>query len=158
MVSTVLVAFRVNATPTRAFEAFTEEIALWWRPHRLFQITPRGDGVLRFEPGPEGRLVAQLPDGKVHELGRITVWAPGERLVVGWRPASVPPDQATELEVRFEAIGAETRVTVEHRGWDGVARENAARHGFPDGPFLQHTARWWQGELAALARQIDDMP
>jgi uncharacterized protein YndB with AHSA1/START domain len=158
MVSTVLVALRVKTTPARAFEAFTDEIGLWWRPHPLFQITPRGDGALKFEPGPEGRLVTELPDGKVHELGRIKIWAPGERLVVGWRPGSVPPEQATELEVRFEAVGEETRVTVEHRGWDRVERENAARHGFPDAPFLQHTARWWQAELASLARRIDDTP
>lgn len=158
MVSTVLVALRVKTTPARAFEAFTEEIGLWWRSHPLFRITPRGDGVLKFEPGPEGRLITELPDGKVHELGRIKVWAPGERLVVGWRPGSVPPDEATELEVRFEAVGDETRVTVEHRGWDRVQRENAARHGFPDEPFLQHTARWWQAELAALAGRIDNTP
>jgi hypothetical protein len=27
----VLVALRVKATPERAFDVFTEEIALWWR-------------------------------------------------------------------------------------------------------------------------------
>jgi len=40
----VLVALRVNATPERAFDAFTEEISQWWRPDPLFQITPKGDG------------------------------------------------------------------------------------------------------------------
>lgn len=154
MVSTVLVALRVAATPQRAFEVFTQEIATWWRPHPLFQITPRGDGVLRFEPGPGGRLIAELPNGQVHEVGKIKVWAPGERLVVGWRPGSVPPEQATELEVRFEAVGQETRVTVEHRGWDRVDQANAARHGFPEGPFLQRTAEWWRGELASLRQWL----
>lgn len=45
----VLVALRVKATPERAFDVFTEEIALWWRPDPLFQITPRGDGTLVFD-------------------------------------------------------------------------------------------------------------
>ena len=156
MTSTVLVALRVKATPAGAFEAFTAEIGLWWRPHPLFQITPRGDGVLRFEPGEGGRLVTELPNGKVHEIGRVSVWAPGERLVLSWRPGSVPPEQATELEVRFEAIGAETRVTVEHRGWDRVPPENAARHGFPEAPFLQRASEWWRFELANLARRCDE--
>jgi hypothetical protein len=34
------------------------------------------------------------------------------------------------------ARSAETRVTVEHRGWDSVPQEHVARHGFPDAVFL----------------------
>jgi hypothetical protein len=76
------VSIRVGATPLRAFEAFTEEIGDWWRPNPLFALTPRGDGHLRFEPGEGGRLVATLANGKEFEVGRITVWKPGERLAV----------------------------------------------------------------------------
>ena len=151
MVSKVIVALRVKATSARAFEAFTAEIAQWWQPNGMFELTPRGDGVLRFEPGPDGRLVTTLANGKEYEIGRVSVWAPGERLVVGWRPATVPPEQATELEVRFEPVGEETRITVEHRGWDRVPGENAARHGFPLTIFLQHEAAWWRAQLQSLA-------
>ena len=147
MTSAVIVSLRVKIDPDRAFEAFTREIALWWSPNPLFQLTPRGDGTLRFDGGPEGRLVTTLPNGKEYVVGRISVWAPGERLVVGWRPASVPPEQATELEVRFEAVGDETRVTVEHRGWDRVPAENAARHGFPEAVFLRREGEWWTAML-----------
>lgn len=156
MTSTVLVALRVAATPERAFAAFTDDIATWWQPNPLFQLTPRGDGALRFEPGPEGRLLADLPNGNTHEVGRIRVWEPPRRLVVGWRPAGVPPDRASELEVRFEPIGPETRVTVEHRGWDAVPPESAARHGFPDAILLARTGDWWRRQLAALARRVAD--
>jgi hypothetical protein len=39
MTSKVYVALRVPADPMRAFEAFTDEIALWWQPSSLFQVT-----------------------------------------------------------------------------------------------------------------------
>ncbi|MCU1343739.1 MAG: Activator of Hsp90 ATPase 1 family protein, partial [Acidimicrobiia bacterium] len=50
--SRVLVAMRVRASPERAFSAFTEEIAQWWKPNGLFQFTENRNGTLAFEPGP----------------------------------------------------------------------------------------------------------
>jgi hypothetical protein len=73
MTAAVIISIRVDATPLRAFEAFTEEIGEWWRPNPLFALTPRGDGHLRFEPGEGGRLVATLANGKEFEVGRITL-------------------------------------------------------------------------------------
>ena len=104
-----MVALRVAASPARAFEVFTGEIGLWWRPNPLFRFTPRDPGVLSFEPGEGGRLVETLANGKVFEIGRIQVWSPPRRLVVGWRQATFAPGQDTEVEVRFEAVGEETR-------------------------------------------------
>jgi uncharacterized protein YndB with AHSA1/START domain len=130
MTAAVIVSIRVDATPLRAFEAFTEEIGEWWRPNPLFALTPRGDGHLRFEPGEGGRLVATLANGKEFEVGRITVWEPGERLALTWRQATFASGRSTQLDVRFEAVGDQTRVTVEHRGWDEIPQDHVARHGF----------------------------
>jgi uncharacterized protein YndB with AHSA1/START domain len=88
MTSAVVVSLRVAASPQRAFEAFTQEIGAWWRPNGLFQLTPRGDGELRFEGGEGGRLVTALPTGKEFEIGRISAWVPGERLAFTWRQAT----------------------------------------------------------------------
>lgn len=151
MTAAVIVSVRVGAPPARAFEAFTEEIGEWWRSHPLFQLTPNGDGYLRFEPGEGGRLIATLANGKQFEVGRITVWKPGERLALTWRQATFAPDQTTELEVRFEAIGDETRVTVEHRGWDLIPQDHAARHGFGLLPFQHRQADHWRILLASLS-------
>lgn len=148
--SAVQVSLRVRADPARAFAVFTEQIGAWWRPSALFQLTPRGDGRLRFEPGEGGRLVTTLPNGREFEVGRITAWAPGERLAFTWRQATFAPDQVTSVEVRFEPVGAETRVTVEHRGWDAIPQEHVARHGFPLAVFLQRAGEQWQAALAAL--------
>jgi uncharacterized protein YndB with AHSA1/START domain len=148
--SRVLVAIRVRAAPERAFAVFTGDIGAWWRPNRMFAFTPRDPGVLSFEPCEGGRLIQTLASGKVFEIGRIRVWAPPERLVFGWRQATFAPDQMTEVEVRFEALGEETRVTVEHRGWDSVPAAHVARHGFPDQVFLVRHGEWWRDLLASL--------
>ena len=105
MTSQVYVALRVPGNSLRAFEAFTDEIALWWQPSSLFQLTPRGDGRLAFEPGVDGRLLTRFANGEEFEIGRISIWEPGRRLVFTWRPASFTPEQSTEVEVRFEGVG-----------------------------------------------------
>jgi uncharacterized protein YndB with AHSA1/START domain len=142
--SRVLVATRVNATPARAFAAFTEEIGQWWRPNGLFQFTRGRSGVLSFEPGANGRLIETYRDGTVFVVGEVRVWDPPRRLVVTWRHESFAPDQSTELHVRFEEVGDQTRVTVEHFGWDTIPQRHAARHGFPLATFQLRFAEWWQ--------------
>jgi uncharacterized protein YndB with AHSA1/START domain len=152
MTSAVIVSLRVRATPQEAFEVFTQDIGLWWKPNQLFQLTPRGDGVLRFDN--QDRLVTTLPNGHEFEIGRITVWAPGEHLAFTWRQASFTPEQSTQVEVRFEAVGDETRVTVEHRGWDTIPQEHVARHTFPLGVFQVRQAEHWRALLAAMAARL----
>ncbi len=154
MSSRVLVALRVKASPDRAFAAFTGEIAAWWRPNPMFQFTPRSPGVLSFDGWEGGRLIETLAGGKVFEIGKVRVWDPPRRLAFGWRQASFAEGQATEVEVRFEAVGEETRVTVEHTGWDSVPAAHAARHGFPDAAFLQRHAEWWQLLLTSFKEAV----
>jgi uncharacterized protein YndB with AHSA1/START domain len=150
MTAAVIVSLRVGAPPLQAFEVFTGEIGLWWVQNPLFMLTPQGDGRLRFEPGEGGRLVTTLKDGSEFEVGRITIWRPGERLALTWRQASFAPDQSTELDVRFEAIGDETRVTVEHRAWDTIPQTHAARHGFELLLFQRRLGEHWRALLASV--------
>jgi hypothetical protein len=157
-VDCVLVALRVRASPARAFDVFTQEIGVWWRPDPLFEITPRGEGVLAFEGGENGRLVTRLKTGKTYEIGKVTAWEPGARLAFDWRQATFGPDLATRVEVTFDAVGEETRVTVRHYGWTSVPREHVARHGFPDAVTQQRTADWWRRSLAALSGRLQNEP
>jgi uncharacterized protein YndB with AHSA1/START domain len=86
----------------------------------------------------------------VFEVGRIRAWEPPHRFVVGWRQATFTPDQDTEVTVTFEPVEpGETRVTVEHRGWDSVPTEHAAKHRWPDPIFLRRHGEWWQALLAS---------
>jgi uncharacterized protein YndB with AHSA1/START domain len=150
--SRILVAIRVAVSPARAFEAFTSEIAAWWRPNAMFDFTVRRSGLLAFEPHEGGRFTEVYDDGSVFEIGRIRVWEPPSRLVFSWRQASFKEGQETEVHVRFEPAGEETRVTVEHFGWETVPPEHVARHTFPAAMFMQRHAEWWQ----ALLRSFKD--
>ncbi|UPT65006.1 MAG: SRPBCC domain-containing protein [Hyphomonadaceae bacterium JAD_PAG50586_4] len=150
--SAVIVSLRVKATPDDAFDVFTQEIGAWWRPKGLFQLTPRGDGVLSFDA--QERLITTLPTGKVFEIGKVTAWAPGEKLAFTWRQATFAPEQQTEVIVRFEPVGDETRVTVEHRGWDAIPQDHVARHGFPLMVFQQRQAEHWRTLLASFGQRL----
>lgn len=154
MTSRVLVALRIQAPPERVFEAFVDEIDRWWQPNRLFQFSRGRTGRMRFEPGLGGRLAEIYGDGEVFEVGRIRTWEPPSRLVFSWRQASFSADQETEVRVRFEPAGDQTRVTVEHLGWDTIPRDHAARHGFPLFDFQQRHAEWWRSLLEALRDDV----
>jgi uncharacterized protein YndB with AHSA1/START domain len=152
MTSKVYVALRVKVSPERAFQAFVDEIGAWWRPGLLIQTTPR-PGVLSFErpdaAGEGGRLIETRAGGKAFEIGRILAWDPPRRLMFSWRQANFPPDLHTEVEVAFQAVGEETRVSIEHRGFDQVPA-GAARHGFSDQVLLMRLADFWRAQIGNL--------
>jgi uncharacterized protein YndB with AHSA1/START domain len=166
--SRVLVALRVPVSPRRALTAFTEQIADWWQPNGLFQFTEGRSGILTFEPGPDGRLVETYADGSSFVVGHIRTWEPPRRLVLSWRHASFAPDHETELHVRFDeledprSVDLQTRVVVEHFGWDRIPPEHTTRHGFPLATFQLRFGEWWQTLLRTLAKvasnQIGTLP
>lgn len=157
MTSRILVAMRVPGPPERAFRVFTEEIGLWWRDNPLFRFTPRSPGTLAFEPPAAdrpGRFVETLPNGETFQIGEVTAWEAGRRLAFGWRQATFGPDQRTEVEISFEPVGAETRITVLHHGWDSVPQTHAAKHGMPAPLFDQRHGEWWRTLLSALKGRL----
>jgi uncharacterized protein YndB with AHSA1/START domain len=148
--SRVLVAARVPGGPTEAFDRFTAEIGRWWRPNPLFQFSVGRTGTLSFDTGEGGRLIETYDDGSVFVIGTISTWAPPCLLVLSWRQANFPPDFNTELHVTFEpAEPGQTRITVEHYGWEGLPVDHAARHGFPLAVFQLRFAEWWRDLLGA---------
>lgn len=98
----------VGVEPMAAFAAFTDEIDSWWvRGPINFFDSGRAVG-MRIEPGVGGRVLEIYDDsrGDALELGRITVWEPGQQLAY----RSLVDD--TEVDVRFDAVESGTRVRV----------------------------------------------
>jgi hypothetical protein len=102
----VTVTTVVRTDPVEAFRIFTAEIDAWWKRGPRYRLR---DGVLRFDAG-------RLFEGE-EAIGRVTAWEPGVRLLLDLTDWPFQTGEATEVEVRFQAVGDGTRVTVEHRGW-----------------------------------------
>jgi len=92
-----------------AFGAFTSEMDLWWVRGPINFFDAARAVAVTCEPGVGGRLleVYDQATGDALELGRITVWQPGERLA--WR-SSVDD---VVIDVRFDPTAAGTRVRVQ---------------------------------------------
>lgn len=66
--------------------------------------------------------------------GTVTRWEPGAAVAFTWHPGR-SPEQSSHVEVSFTAVGSQTRVTLEHSGWQAFDDPAAARteyeHGWP---------------------------
>jgi hypothetical protein len=108
---------RVSAAPARAFEVFTARFGRWWPPSHSIGTSPQKD--VQIEPRVGGRWFERGEDGSECDWGKVLVWEPPERVILGWQLNSefkYDPSITTEVEVRFIAEGANaTRVELEHR-------------------------------------------
>ncbi len=153
----VTVSVTVDADIATAFAVFTEETDLWWRKGPRFRVAGRNPGVLRIEPGPQGRLyeVFETPAGRQEfAMGRTTVWEPPRRLGFEWRATNFAPDEATQVEVAFEEVSSGTRVTVHHTGWAAIRPEHPVRHGEKAEGFIRMMGLWWADQLTSLRERV----
>jgi len=99
---------KVAVEPMSAFTAFTDEIDSWWVRGPINFFDSGRAVAMRIEPGVGGRVLEVYDEarGDALELGRITVWEPGEQLTY----RSLVDD--TEVDVRFDAVEGGTRVRV----------------------------------------------
>ncbi|MEZ4238603.1 MAG: SRPBCC domain-containing protein [Myxococcota bacterium] len=145
----VQICVTVRVPPAVAFRAFTEEIDQWWRAGRRYRHLRVG--ALSLEPRLGGRLVESDGERTV-QIGEVLAFEPPDRLLLSWRNATFAPDEATEVEVRFEPSGPDaTMVRLVHRGWSAIRADHPARHGKPPRDFLRELGLWW-GDLATSFR------
>jgi uncharacterized protein YndB with AHSA1/START domain len=111
----------VNATIEHAFKVFTEGFDTWWpRSHHIGK-SPMEKAVIETRTG--GRCYTRQVDGTDCDWGQILVWDPPHRFVLAWQIThewGYEPDLAksSEVDVRFTAEGAGTRVDLEHRHFE----------------------------------------
>ena len=111
---------QVGAPPEIAWRVFTGEMGSWW-PLAMYKIgkTSAVDAVI--EPRAGGRWYERDDDGSTCDWGRVLAWEPPSRLVLSWDITAdwrYDPQLQTEIEARFVADGAGTRLEFEHRRLD----------------------------------------
>ncbi len=143
----------VSVDPITAFSVFTEEIGSWWKPKVRHLFREGQPGVLKFEPGPNGRLleVCVNAPNDPFEVGRVLTWIPGERLVFEWRQRGFGPNDLTRVDIKFEAADTGTRVTLEHLGWETIPLDNLSRNGWSGEAFASMIGVRW-GDLLTFFR------
>lgn len=94
----------------RAFALVTDRIDEWWPTERR-HTGDRNSSIFLLA---SGRFYERASDGRELELGKVTLWNEPTVIVLDFY-ITTGPDHATEVEIRFEAEGAATRVTVIHR-------------------------------------------
>ncbi|MEO8057532.1 MAG: SRPBCC domain-containing protein [Burkholderiales bacterium] len=143
-------------SPAEAFDAFTQDIDLWWRRGPRFRNARGEQGIVCIEPGVGGRVFESFdsPSGEtVIEIGRTQVWEPPHRLLFTWRYSNFAPGESTEVEVLFQPSANGCRVTVVHRGWSQVRPDHPVRHGLASAEFIRMIALWWADLLRSLAKR-----
>jgi uncharacterized protein YciI len=119
----------VDVDPVTAFEVFTENLGRWWP---LAELSVYGDSAtVAFT---DGQIVERSADGQSAVWGTVTRWEPPGVVAFSWHPGQ-PAASASHVEVTFAAAASQTRVTLEHRGWEAFADPAGARaeydHGWP---------------------------
>lgn len=99
----------LRCPPARAFELFTEHAGAWWPAGRRHT----GDAASEIVLEASGRFYERGGDGREVELGVVRVFERDARLVLDWFPGT-GPECPTRVEVRFEAEGEGTRVSITH--------------------------------------------
>ena len=128
LVKTIVVPWTLEA----AFKRWTTDIASWW-PVKTHSVGQGKVKTLVFEGGVGGRCYEVWHDGTENEWGRVTVWDPPRLVRYTWYPDRTP-EAAQDIEVRFEAEGNGTRLTLTHTGWERLGRDaRKARRGYPIG-------------------------
>jgi hypothetical protein len=114
MIAPLKISFDVACSAEHAFSVWTTRISLWWPPDHT--VSGEADLVV-LQGSVGGRIFERTADGVEHDWGEVTLWKPPTQLGYLWH-LGADRSAATEVEVRFVAHGATTRIEIEHRGWE----------------------------------------
>jgi uncharacterized protein YciI len=117
----------VDADQDTAFEAFTARIGRWWP---LAELSVHGAGSTVEFAG--GQIVEQSAGGETAIWGEVTTWDPPGALAFTWHPGR-DPGRASQVRVTFTELGEQTRVRLEHSGWEIFDDPAAARAEYDEG-------------------------
>lgn len=149
-----------------AFRRFTADFGTWW-PLRSHSLGQREATTCLFEGREGGKIYEVWRDGRRVEWGEVLTWDPPQRVTFTWHPGQ-SRDVAQQVELRFTAVGKETRLDLVHSGWERLGRAaRKTRNGYQLG--WNYVLRRWAGQpptlldrvlngLAALAWMVSKRP
>src|SRR5579859_3555085 len=125
----------VEAPADRAFRVFTEKMDTWWpATHHIGKSDLKG---IVLDRHVNGRWLEVGTDGTECNWGKVLVWDPPHRLVLGWQlTAEWQFDESflTEVEVNFTPMSASrTKVALEHRNLERFGMHEEAIRKSVDG-------------------------
>lgn len=141
----------INASQSRAFQAFTEQIDHWWPKAHHIGKSEMKRAVLEAKVG--GRWYEIGVDGSQCDWGKVLVWDPPHKLILAWQITAewrYDANFLTEVEVNFIEQGPKhTRLTLEHRNIEkfGTKAEEIWSAFDSEGG--------WTGILKALANLVE---
>jgi uncharacterized protein YciI len=137
----------VEADQDTAFEAFTARISRWW-PVAEHSVHGAGS-IVEFEGG---QIVERSAGGETAVWGVVTTWDPPGEVAFSWYPGR-GPDGASQVRVTFTEFGDQTRVRLEHSGWEIYDDPAAARAEYDQGwPFVLDCYRDAVASVTATGR------
>ena len=128
---TIRKSITVACSAEVAFRVFTAEIGAWWPLKQGFSFGRERAKDIFIESLVGGRFYERFTDGTEFEVGRVTVYEPPNAVRFTWKDPDWEGE--TEVEVRFIAEGAGTRLELEHRGWERGKKMESQGKGYADG-------------------------
>ena len=125
MIEPLRLSFTVACCAADAFDMWTLGTSMWWP--REHTISGERDAAVVIEPRLGGRIFERTRSGEEFVWGHITGWQPPHAFTYRWH-IGTPPEQATEVEVRFACQdNSTTLVEIEHRGFERLGAEGETR-------------------------------
>jgi uncharacterized protein YndB with AHSA1/START domain len=132
LIEPVFMTAVVPIDPQQAFDLFTHDFGSWW-PVKTHSIGQSHAVTAVIEPFAGGAVYERLDDDTRHAWGNVLVWEPPNRVVLSWHPGH-EPSRAQQVEVRFTAADAGTRVELRHYGWEVLGDQaQEVRSGYAHG-------------------------
>lgn len=133
MIEPIDLEFRVDASPSHAFDVWVRRPSMWWPKSH----SHAGDGELSvvFEERVGGRIYERSADGTEHAWGEVTEWDPPHRISYLWH-LFFDRSEATSITLTFTPEGEGTSVRLVQDGFDRLGEPGQVRR--------ERTVNAWQ--------------
>lgn len=121
MIEPVVKKTLVNCSPQQAFDVFVHQFGTWWPTHSHSVSVMNGgpEPEVTMEAKQGGAVTERAPDGTEHKWGTVQLYQPGRALSILWHLNNAP-EQATVIDVTFDAQSEQTRVVLSHSNWEAL--------------------------------------